>query len=466
MKKRFIILPILAALSLAGCDLFNKKDSGGDGDGGGKQPAAEWDINPEFLSGTEEEKNAILRAVNDMSPCVNKVGTDIFPDKTYSLSEDDGDYIKLTTVQKVGSLFVNYTWNVPDQISVEAFSDSDESHKIIEVSYPGFGNPNRELKWSLDKIECGSAVTGKAAEWKVTVTAESHPHEVMTIAQINKVTDGTYTSSVNGKKTPSRYDLVNYDDEQSNYFIPNADDPNPDYRYVRVKGKVIYYAPDGNWLLIADGDQVMEVYAGSAYNLVPKEYPAISKEYVEVFGNLSQYKGNIQIGFVTKILALSETQKSEITEPTMSFASITSDFITNNLELNASEFPKADYPGQKIAVDGFANSLGQITGTIDTASIKDGDGAAATATSVKAAGRFTFDVSLTGGKKVTVAYDYHTDKTGSVGIFSALQAKLKTGGSITVKGTMRYNGNDTAPFDAAGNAGTWNVVPFAPAHIG
>ena len=463
MKKRFIVLPLLAALALTGCDLFGKKDSGGDGDG--KQPASEWDIDPEFLSGTEEEKNAILRAVNDMSPCVNRVGTDVFPDRSFTLSEDDGDYIKLTTVQKVGSLDVNYTWNVPSQTAVEAFSDSDESHKIIEVSYPGFGNPERELKWSLDKITCGSAVTGKAAEWKAKVVAESHPHESMKIEQINSVIDGVYTSSVNHKKTPSRFTLVNYDDEESNYFIPNADDPNPDYRYVRVKGKVIYYAPDGNWLLLADGDQVVEVYAGKAYNLKPAEFPAISKEYVEVFGNLSQYKGNIQIGFVTKIVALKDSEKSAIDEPSGTFRNIDSSFISSNFELDTAEFPVADYPGQKIAIDGFSNSLGQVTGEIDTSSILDGDGKAIAASKLNQGARFTFDVSLTGGKKMTVAYDYHTDKENKLGLFTALKNKLTAGGNITVKGTMRYNGNDESPFDAYGNKGVWNVVPFVAAHV-
>ena len=45
MKKRLLVLPILAGLALCGCDLFKKKEAD-----------REWDIVPEFASGTEAEK--------------------------------------------------------------------------------------------------------------------------------------------------------------------------------------------------------------------------------------------------------------------------------------------------------------------------------------------------------------------------------------------------------------------------
>ena len=65
-----------------------------------------------------------------------------------------------------------------------------------------------------------------------------------------------------------------------------------------------------------------------------------------------------------------------------------------------------------------------------------------------------------------VAYDYHVDKDGSQGVFSALKAKLAAGGEMTIKGTMRYEGDNDLKFLTEGNDdAVWTIVPFLPAHI-
>ena len=79
--------------------------------------------------------------------------------------------------------------------------------------------------------------------------------------------------------------------------------------------------------------------------------------------------------------------------------------------------------------------------------------------------RYTFVLEV-GSQEMTVAYDYHTDKDGNVGVMAALKTALKAGGQMTIKGTVRYAGNNNLPFITEGNNGVWNIVPYLPAHIG
>lgn len=464
MKKRLLFLLPIASMALGGCALLEsmgigkKEDTEQKQDGDGKKPVtpSSWDVELEFESGTDEEKEAVLQAVNYLVPCMDAKSNDFFPNEDRELPADGeggGSYVKLTKQIKVNGSYVQLEWGY-DKTQGGYLSETDitEEHRIISLDYPRYGQDGRTFKWQLKKATYGSAVTKTVLDYSVTLKAEEHPHENISIAQINKVKEEASTHG--GHNYPSTFELVNYDKE-SPYYFPNADDPNPNFRYVRVKGKVVYYAPDGNWLLLADGDQIAEVYAGSALNLKPTEYPAISNEYVEVSGNMSQYKGNIQVAYVTRI---DPVDKSEVTEPNLSGVEITSDFISNNFEL------PSPYTCQKQAIDGFSNCIGKATGTIDTGSIKDSDGKTISASKVTNA-RFTFDIELSGGKKLTVAYDYHTDRDGKVGLFNKLKSKLEKGGNISIKGTMRYNGDNDLEFILDGNDGVWNLVPCTPEDI-
>lgn len=429
MKKRLLVLPILAGLALCGCDLFKKKEAD-----------REWDILPEFASGTEAEKTAILKAINDLSPCVNKNGNDIFPDVNPTFNEDDGNYIKVTTKQKVGDLTVDFEWNIDEtQPTFETKANSDDSHVVINLKYPGYGNPDTQFKWSMSKATCGSAATSKTnCDYTAILKGETHPHYNVKIADLNKVTD-------------HKFDVVDYT-KASPYFKTVEGDPNPDYYYVKVKGKIVFYADDGDWALLADGNQFIELFSGSARNLKPSEYPAFNNGWVEVSGNMDQYKGNIQISHISTIKACSS---EGLAEPVLTGTNIDSAFITGTLQESASK--------HYMAIDGFSNSIGKVTGTIVEDSIKDGDDKATNVTKISSKGRFTFAVDV-GGQQITVAYDYHTDMDGSKGLFDALKAKLLAGGSIELKGSMRYNGADTDPFKTDAS-GVWNVVPFAAADV-
>jgi hypothetical protein len=471
MKKRLLFLLPIAAMTLAGCDLLEKIGIGkkedntqqkGDDSGKKEDVPMSWDVELEFESGTEEEKTAILQAVNYLVPCMDAKGNDFFPSETRDLEADGtgyvGAYVKLSTSILVDGKAVELEWDY-DTTQEGYLSEAKvtDYHKVINLNYPSYGEESRNFEWHLKKATCGSAATKTVLDYAVKLLPEAHPHEEMTIAQLNKVTDGEVT--IKGHNYPSTFDMVDYN-QDSPYFFKTEDPSNPDYKpdfhYVRVKGKVIYYAPDGNWFLLADGNQFAEIYAGSGLPLIPSEYTAINGQYVEVSGNLDAYKGNVQVGYVTRIDAI---DKSLVTEPDLNGVEITSKFIEDNFELPST------YKCQKQAIDGFSNCIATASGDIDTSSIKDSDGKAISASAISN-GRFTFDIKLSGDKKLTIAYDYHTDRKGEVGLFNTLKSKLKAGGKLSVKGTMRYSGNDEKGFILDnGNAGVWNLVPCTPSDI-
>lgn len=463
MKKSKLLLALpLAGMLLSGCTFqegWNKVVDFFAGIFGGSsvENPDEFDIVPKMRGGSKAQRTAICTAINDLSPCVNRAANDLFPNTDITLAEDDGDFIRVTTKQVVDEFTVELKWGVDEtQATFNWIKDADEAHQVISPKYPGFKNPSTEFKWTLESATCGKAkTTATIAEYKATLTAESHPHEEVTIAQINKCTMEAQT--INGHSYPSTFDMVDYT-KASPYFKPNEDDETAGYHYIKVKGKVLYYAPDGNWALIGDGDQVLELYAGSGTALTPEKFPSLASDYVEVSGNLAQYCGNIQVGFITII---NDCPKGNIVDPDVNnVRQITSQFIEQNFELSS------PFVCQKQAIDGFSNSLGKIEGTVVANSVKDKNGKAVASASALVNNRFTFQVSLSGGKTMTVAYDYHTDKAGEVGLFNALKSKIFSTNSIKIKGTMRYAGNNENSFILDNsNPGIWNIVPMTPSDI-
>ena len=465
MKKSKLLLALpLAGMLLSGCTFQEGWNSvvdffAGIFGGSSVENPDDFDIIPKMRGGTKKQRTAICEAINNLLPCVNRVSNSLDPDTEIVLAGKDGDFIRVTTKQVVEDFTVELKWTVDEtQETFNWMKESDEAHSIISPKYPTYKKPNAEFKWELASCTCGRAKTTETViSYKATLTAEEHPFDTMTIAQINacKMEEET----INGHKYPSTFNLVDYT-LASPYFIPNAEDADPDYRYVKVKGKVIYYAPDGNWALIGDGNQVLELYAGSGTALTPKNFPALASDYVEISGSLSQYMGNIQVGYIKVI---NECPKGDIVDPDVNnVRKITSQFIAENFELTDSA-----YKCQKQAIDGFSNSLGEVEGTVVASSVKDGDGKAITsASAIGNTTRFTFKVSLSGGKEMTVAHDYHTDRQGDLGILSTLKTKAFSGGaSIKLKGTMRYNGTNKSFILDNGNEGVWTIVPFNASDI-
>ena len=474
MKKNNLIVVVLAATMCAGCSvqdlMFWKKKAPVDE----QVPAGTYELQPEVKGGSLEQKKAIYETINN-KPICNQNGkstAEIFPENQPTLSEDDGDGLKLTTKQVIGENTVALTWDIDKtQTYFGDILKSDDAHDIVEIAYQGHGQPDGTFTWKLGRLECGEAVCEDA---NIVYTAktknEEYKHDNVRIADIYKITNEEKIvkneSNEVINKWPSTFDIIDYDYDSTKTYSPYFRTNNPDakekqYLYYNVPGKVIYKAPDGNWALLADGKNVLEFYAGSGTALNDKNWPNLAAEYVKLSGNMGQYCGNVQLGFITKVLALKDSEKAALAEPA-DYRNLTEAFLSY---LNVD-----GYTAQRQAVefeDGgcLSNSLAKVTGTLVANSIKDKNGDAVTNIDAMSSGaRYTFDLKV-GNETLTVAYDYHTDKEGKVGLFNAMKTALKAGGQMTIKGTMRYSGNNSGPFISEGNNGVWNIVPFLTEHI-
>ena len=476
MKKSRFLVAAVAAFTLASCSIedlmFWKK-------GNDKLPEGNWEFTVPIKGGSEEEKIAILDTINNKPIATQngKASNELYPESYYeeslpTLNEDDGDGIKLTTKQVQGENTVELTWTIDEtQTYFDGRLKSDDYHDIVDIKYQGFGAPDGEFTWTLSKIVCGKAVSENAnLVYKVKIKNEEYKHDNAKLSEIYSIKDEQLIVKDDKdnviNKWESTYDIIDYAfhaeaAKYSPYFITN----NPQatekqYLYYNVPGKVIYTAPDGNWGLLADGKNVLEFYAGSGTALNEKNWPNLANKYVKISGNMGQYCGNVQLGFVTKILSLKDSEKSTIAEPDLSYRALDEAFLAS-LKV---EGYTCEQQAVKLA-DGscLANSLAQVTGTYIEGSLKKGTDEA-TIADLASGQRATFELQV-GAQKMTVAYDYHTDRNGDNGTFNALKAALTKGGQMTVKGTMRYSGNNSGPFISEGNNGVWNIVPFAPEHF-
>lgn len=435
MKKISILLASLLSVG-ALCACGSKEEQGNPDD-----------IVKNVKGGSDTDREAIQKAAK-MSIVQLSGSSGLLPGSTTDIQEDNGDFIKLTTKQ---TLSVNKTkCDVVFEYSVDEtnpyfaeFAESDANHKLLMINYPGQKGNEGSMVLNLSKVSCGKAVsTNPEVKYTLNVKKATWYHKDVHIADLTKVNDAG-----------TGYEIVDYESEPSNaYYAPNPEnaglDDTKQYFYVNCYGKVIYNSPDGNWGLIAEGDDVMEIYAGSALNIAPSRYPTMNGKYVKVVGNMSQYNGNMQIGFITD---MKKASASDIEEPTLNYEQITPQMI--------GQITDGDHHKQVIkGADNLPNSLAQITG-------KYVEGSVSTESRSKSA-RFTFKMNIGTDAEpcnVTVAYDYHTDKDGSVGLFNKIQSTCFTGQSVTIKGTLRFTGSNSAPFNQTG--GEWQLVPFLADHV-
>ena len=475
MKKSRFLCAALAAFMLAGCSIqdlmFWKKEKEA------PYPEGNWLYKPALKGGTSEERLAILDTVNNKPISVKngKSTDDIYPAAEYpegvpALSQDDGDTIKLTTSQVQGELTVKLNWEIDEtQQYFGGILRSDDAHNIVEINYLGKGNPDGQFEWTLKSLECGGCTAEANLLYQAKTVNEEFRHDEATLAQIYAIHDEEMVVDADGTehKFASTFDIVDYEYHDGKDYSPYFRTNNPEatekqYLYYNTPGKIIYLAPDGNWGLLADGKNVLEIYAGSGTAFNEKNWPNLANKYVKVSGNMSQYCGNIQMGFVTRIVALKDAEKAALAEPEPL------NYRTIDAALLAS-LKVTGYTAQKQAVkfsDGscLSNGLGQVTGTLVPGSLKNSSAEECEASALVSTKRFTFELQV-GEHTLQVAYDYHTDKNGNEGLFSALQAKVAAGGQMTLKGTMRYSGNDSGPFLTEGNNGVWSIVPFLASHV-
>ena len=490
MKKKLLLIPVLGML-LAGCSMddlmfWKKKDSGNqdqqkedEGEGGGDSGKT-YDYNPTVTGGTKEEQTAILEALNNRTMCTlnGKSSQEIFPypDSYMTLKEDNGDGIKLTTSQAMpGNLTVSIEWAIDEtQTYYGGRKVSDAAHDIVDINYQHYGVADGTFEWKIDKMTCGGAKAENAnILFKAKTMNEEYRHTDYKIAELYHFNDEPKT--VHNDKTgadyhfPSTMDIIDYEyHAEYDRYYPSFKTNNPEaqtnrFLYVNVPGKVVYLAPDGNWGLLADGENAINFFAGkSGTALTPRNWPNLAVgNYVTISATVDQYQGNVQLTFVTKI---KEAKASDLdAEPSLQYHELT--------DAKIALLETEGYTCQKhnVMIDDahMFNSLRKVTGTYveDSLTVKSGDEfEKAEIEDISSSLRFMFKLEV-GGKEMDVAYDYHTDQDGSHNVYNKLQAKLMSGGEMTISGCMRYFGNDLDAFITEGNNGVWSIVPFVSENI-
>ena len=454
MKKTLFILPLLAGLALTtGCDLFKKKT---DDDA--------WIVVPEIEGGTADEKQAILEAVNNLSVCVRKGGSDLFPTaKNINLSGTEQDYIRVLNKVNANGKTVELTWDFKtSQSTFDARVKVDDSADLVYIKYPAAGAADQTFEWSLTKIVCGGAVSTKTnSDYSAAVKAPMYDFVPMTIGQINAVTDtGVAQTFEYGGKTytfDSTSNIIKYDTGNTKGYSPwwntgRAADAEENYIFTTVRGKIIYLSDDGNWGLLADGDHIIEIYSGSELDLNATSYPEINSNYVEIKGEVSHYYGNFQLSFIKSIR---KYEGNEVTAPTNTFADLTEAKLAAAKLL---EVPTTKKVYKQFTSQFEQNALMEVTGKVVKGPSSTTKGA-----------RFTFDIEVGDSKQpLEVAYDYHVDKN-SGNVETALRAKAVVGNTITLKGTVRFSHSVDKTLipvtNQKGTGGQWSIVPFEVAHM-
>ena len=406
MKKVGLFIAALAATCLAGC----MPGKGGSGE----------------ASAIENAKQQSIVTVSRKSP--------VSPDTKISIGQDkdiwNNDYLYLTTKQVVldkesgKDYTVEISWTYDASSFVREKIAADETHESIYFNYSK--TEEYDFKF-VGNFKCGSA-TG-TANYEVHLLKQNVNFTELTIAQIYEV-----NTSNDGFK---------YVDPETGYYQKNNDNFN--YMCVETYGKVVYIAPDGNWALVADGDAVLELYSGSGLNLDKGHYAALEVgNTVKVQAELGSYFGNCQVSFIFDITAADASK-----------ASASGGFKA---------LAEADFSGKHYWEGGLMNSLRTVTATYN-GNLKQND------KSVEASkltnGRFTFEVKV-GDTVLEVAYDYHVDRNGDLGIFSAFKSKIQSlsvGASLTVKGTLRFHGPVEKTYKGNEAGTTWSLVPYETGHM-
>jgi len=416
MKKLGFLAAFLAVGMLASCGVPG---------GGSTAPAID----------AETGKRAIEAAKDESIAFVSRA-TVLIPDNPTSIGQSNdywnNDYLYLTTHQTVldevsgKDLVVDIEWiyDTADTFVKEKIVN-DETHISVYFNYSKTEEHDFPFK---AKFTCGAA-EAQEVSYQVHLLKKNLDFLELSIKDIYKTTAAN-----------DNFDLV--DPETGFYKKNNESFP---YTCVETQGEVVYIAPDGNWALIGDGEYILQLYSGSALDLNANKYPALTVgNTVRVMAELGSYYGNCQISFIFGIV---QGDSSKITKPTTYKA-----------------MAGADFSGKHYWEGGLMNSTKTVNAVYKGNLMQNNKAVEASALTN---GRFTFDVEVD-GVKLSVAYDYHVDREGKLGIFDAFKAKLSSlsvGSALAVKGTVRFAGPVQKSYKGNESASTWSIVPFLADHM-
>lgn len=366
----------------------------------------------------------------DGSPLLAGTASEIFGDENTPL---------MMTVSQVTNINgnkmtveIDWTYDASYQSLVAAFEvvEGDATHKMMTFNYPTMGAEIANFKFTAN-LKCGPAVA--TAQFEVNLNPVTHIWDKMTLAQL-------YARNSAG----TNYAFI---DETGTKIATNH---GQDYYYVDVCGKLLYVSNDGNWGVIADGQYYIEIYAGSAYDLKPSSYPAlVVGNYIEVRGNIGQYQGCPQIGFITRIQLMED--HSSIADP-VPFGNVSEEQFNSWNQY-----------------DGLVHRYATYNDVVYNGNIKNKNSVAITASSIVLTERFTFEVKI-GSTVAVIAFDYHTNNDGSSGsdpnVARAIRTILlaSTAGTTHLKidGTLRYVSTSTNYWD---NTGSYQLTPITQTDV-
>lgn len=426
MKKNLFSTALLAVMALGllgGCD----NSSAG---GGGNL--------------TEDQVNQYLTAALDTPTIcfINGDGTTLSQTEAANWAGDDFNVIRAAKTMSIrvrdissDRLNVTLTWSYPEESAtyVHAVTDVGDTegaatHQLIEFDY--YNIPaDQTIAFPLTVTASLDGYTYTSSRvYNFNLTACTYTYPEMTLEQFYaRGTDGRYTWC----------DQTNATIEGYEHYI------------VSVKGYVVGYAPDGNFAIIASGNRYVQLYAGSAMDLMPSSRPALTVgNLVEVRGQVDVYYGNVQIAFIHTVWDAGED--SSIAQPSGEWA------ITET-EWEALHQYDGNH-SRAVTISGeYAGDLRDQSGNrID---------------SFTAGARCSFKMTV-GGETITVAYNYHVNRnnTGIGDEYAEIIDSLPNGADIKVSGFMLVNDGDDASwptpaadgytYNSDGDKITYEIMPF------
>lgn len=286
------------------------------------------------------------------------------------------------------------------------------------------------------------------------------------ISDVYVINDSPLTVDINGKnyEFPSTYEIVDYSykENKSGTYTPTVKPSGlneiDDYFYNVFYGKILAVSPDGTYLLLGDGDDILLLYSGNNKALNTTNYPDISKQYVKICGgSMGIYNLNLEYNYVQEIIALDEEEKALIQEPTLNYRELTEEKLLS--------LKPAGYEHEKHAaiIDEVCvgNSLRTVTGTVVQDSLKDTYAQATTFQNERLDYSFSLQV---GSTCIEIFYNHHFNSKADLVLYESFKEMYNTIGEVTVKGIMSYHINNKN-FITTSGYGYWTLIPFMNNHF-
>lgn len=337
--------------------------------------------------------------------------------------------VKASSGEKL-TVTMEYSFDASYNDVVKEVLAKDPEHDLIKFNY---GHIDTDLEGNIipdsfrvtefklkAKAICGPATCEK--EFVINLQHNKAIYDAKTIADVYAI-----------HPAGGRYAFQEIDETTGKTYI--AGNHGQNFNYIAIKGKLEYVAPDYNWGLFSDGEKMMELYRLDLST--DKNILEVGKYYT-MYGEIAQYKGNVQVSYISYIEDLAD--HSAVADRV--------DYGELPAGINNSASPQFTH-----YYEGINNRYGKLTSvTVKTETSEF--------SSFASGARFTFEVTKD-DETFTIAYDYHiaaNDNESGLNVAQRI-AGLHKGDTITIKGTIRYASDDL------NDNGEWQLIPMVAGDI-